>query len=486
MGKKIVRWLGLVLVLFIAILFFNAYRTKPWPTSSVKIILPTLPDSAIQHMSQAIQIPTISFSDSSAIDTLAFKTFGSFLERSYPLVHRYLSRTCIRQFSYVYEWKGQDPALAPMILMGHYDVVPVEAAGLGQWTSAPFSGAITDSCVWGRGSIDDKFGVISILEATENLLRRGFNPRRTLYLCFGHDEEIGGPSTKSVVDYLLRQKVHAEMVLDEGGEVASNKTKELGRPLAVIGIAEKGHVSFELSVNKEGGHSSLPEKETAVGLLTDALHRLKSSPPPARLTPPVREFLSRIGSSSDNLLHRLAISNLWLSEGMVKGLLSSQPEGNALLHSTIVPTILEAGLKDNVIPSTARAIVDCRILPGETIESVGEYIRATIHDPRVTVNRISPRSSNPSSITSTHSPAFRRVVSAVSQTVPNVLPAPYLMVGGTDSRYYRRLSDGVVNFLPMTDGKGAHGINERLLILDLQRGIHFMSIIIEESSREFQ
>ena len=485
MLKKIARWLGIALSLFIVFLLFNAYRIKPWPVAATTITLAPLPDSAIKHMSQAIRIPTISISDSSAIDTAAFRAFGSFLERSYPLVHQQLSRTRIRQFSYVYEWKGQQPGLAPIILMGHYDVVPVETAAVAQWTKPPFSGAITDSCIWGRGAIDDKNGVISILEAAEGLLRKGFVPKRTLYFCFGHDEEIKGPSTSSVVDYLLQQKVHPEMIWDEGGEISENKTKELGRPLAIIGIAEKGHVSFELSVHKEGGHSSIPEKETAIDILNTALYRLKNSPPPARLTPPVKGFLGRIGASSDNPGHRLAATNLWLFEGVITNILSTQPEGYALTHTTIVPTILEAGIKDNVIPSTARAIVNCRILPGETITSTEAYIRETLRDDRVAIIITRGLSSEPSVITDTASPAFRRLVSAVNQTIPRVLPAPYLMAGGTDSRFYRRLSAGVVNFFPMTDARGAHGINERLPLLDFQRGIHLARTLIEESAREF-
>ena len=486
MVKKIVRWLGIALFLFILLLFFNAYRAKPWPASAVTVRLRPLPDSAIQHMSQAIRIPTISVSDSAALDTAAFQAWGAFMERAYPLVHQHLTRTRIRRFSYVFEWKGQRPELAPLILMGHYDVVPVETAAAAQWTRAPFSGDITDSCIWGRGAIDDKNGVVAILEAAEGLLRKGFVPQRTLYFCFGHDEEIRGPSTSWVVDYLLQRNVRPEMVLDEGGEISESKTKELGRPLAVVGIAEKGHVSFELSVDKEGGHSSLPAKETAIDILNTALYRLKNSPPPARLTASVKEFIGRIGSSSDNLGHRLAATNLWLFEGMVKKILSDQPEGYALTHTTIVPTILEAGVKDNVIPSKARAIVNCRILPGESIESTARFIRETLHDPRVVVRETGQLPSEPSAVTDTASPAFRRLVSAVSQTVPGVLPAPYLMVGGTDSRFYRRISGGIVNFFPMTDAKGAHGINERLPIIDLQRGIHLMSTIIEESAREFQ
>lgn len=487
MVKKAFRWLTLVVALLIVLLLVNAYRVKPWPSVTAPITLAPLPDSAIRHMSEAIQIPTVTISDSSALDTMAFTRFGHFLQQAYPLVHQQLSRTVVRQFSYIYEWKGQRAELAPIVLMAHYDVVPVEATGVSQWKMPPFSGAITDSCIWGRGAIDDKNGMVAILEAAETLLREGYKPRRTIYLCFGHDEEVRGPSAVAVVDYLQQERhIRPEMVLDEGGAISEKKTKELGRPLAVIGVAEKGHVSFELTIEKEGGHSSMPAKESAIDILNTALYRLKNDPPPARLTLPVQEFLGRIAGSSDNIGHRLAAGNLWLFGGAVTSILSDQPEGYAMTHTTIVPTVLDAGVKDNIIPSTARAILNCRILPGETIKSTEDLIRSTIQDDRVQIRAVSRFSSEPSSITSTGSPAFQRLVSAVSQTVTGVLPAPYLDIGGTDSRWYRRISDGVVNFFPITDAKGAHGIDERLPIVDLQRGIHMMRILITESGREFE
>jgi carboxypeptidase PM20D1 len=333
--------------------------------------------------------------------------------------------------------------------------------------------------------LDDKYGVISILEATEALLRKGFIPQRTIYLCFGHDEELRGRSANAVVQYLEQKKVRAEMVLDEGGQINEEKIREVNRPVAVIGIAEKGYASFELSVHKEGSHSSIPGKETAIDILAAALHKLRSKPPAAKITPPVREFLRRVSSSSDNLLHRAAGANMWLFEGMVENILSSKPEGNAMIHTTIVPVIIESGLKENIIPASAKAIVNSRILTGETIQIVEDYIRHTIHDDRVLIKRTSKAASEPSAVTSISSTAFKRVESAIHQTVPGVITTPFLSVGATDSRYYRRISDGVVNFMPMTDSKGFHGVNERLPLRDLQRGINFYMTIIEEEDKTF-
>src|SRR5260221_8268541 len=174
MIKKILGFLGITVLVLIAIILFNTFRAKKWPVMSTNKAQQPLPDSAIQHLSQAVQIPTISISDTSAIDTSAYNAFASFIGQAYPLIHRNLTKTLIQQYNFVFEWKGQNAALAPIILMGHYDVVPVEEAVSDKWIVAPFSGKVTDSCIWGRGSVDDKCGVISILEATEAMLRKGF------------------------------------------------------------------------------------------------------------------------------------------------------------------------------------------------------------------------------------------------------------------------------------------------------------------------
>lgn len=484
MIKKILKWLGVVLLILIAIILINTFRAKPWPVVASNKQLEPLPDSALLHLSRAVQTPTISFSDTAAIDTSAFNAFRVVLEQSYPLVHRQLARTLINGYDYVFEWKGTNASLAPFILMGHYDVVPVEQASIANWLVAPFSGKITDTCVWGRGSVDDKAGVISMLEATEALLRKGFVPQRTIYLCFGHDEEISGKGARAIVDWLDQKKVRAELVLDEGGEITEGKLKDVKRPVAVIGVAEKGYASFELIVDKEGGHSSKPVKETAIDILSKALAKLRSEETPARFTPPVKEFLQRIGASSDIFINRMAMSNMWAFESITKGILSAQPEGYAMIHTTVVPTIVASGIKDNVIPSHARAVVNSRILTGESAATVEKYIKEKINDDRVQVKQIGKFNSDPSKATELTSPAFKRMESAAYKTIPNVIPAPFLMIGATDSRYYRRISDGVVNFLPMTDSKGFHGINERLPIKDFQRCINFMMTIIEEGNEE--
>jgi carboxypeptidase PM20D1 len=170
---------------------------------------------------------------------------------------------------------------------------------------------------------------------------------------------------------------------------------------------------------------------------------------------------------------------------VIKNKLAAEPEGDAMMHTTIVPTIIQSGIKDNVIPTEAKAMINSRILTGETAQTVENFIKGAIDDDRVIIKKVGKFNSDPSASTPTDSPAFKRVESALYRVVPRVLPAPYQGIGATDSRYYRRISDGVVNFLPMTDAKGYHGINERLPLTDLQRGINFIRVIIEESNKTF-
>lgn len=474
--------LGIALLIVLVILVFNTLGAKPWPVHKAAVPEP-LPDSAIVHMSNAIRIATVSPEDTTSIDSVHFNQFRIFMEQSYPLIHQQLSRSIIKNYSYVFEWKGTDTSLHPIILMGHYDVVPVEPSAVKLWTVQPFGGEVKDSVIWGRGAVDDKAAVISILEATENLLRKRFKPQRSILLCFGHNEESTGTGAIATVDYLKSKHVRADMVIDEGGEITTGKMKDVQRPIAMIGVGEKGYVTFELSVQKPGGHSSKPAKETAIDILATALHNLRSVQMPFRLTDPVREFLQRVSGSSSSFLNKIALNNLWLFKSTIQNTLAATSEGEAMLRTTIVPTIIESGIRENVIPTNARAIVNSRILTGETTQQVQNFIKQAIHDDRVAIVIKGDFNTEPSPLTSVNSPAFKLMEEAVYQTVDDVIPVPYTMLGASDSRNYRAISNGVINFTPLVNSKGFHGIDERLPVKDFQRSINFFSSIIKQSGK---
>lgn len=476
--KKIFYFLGVALLVLVVILVVNTLRFPKAQTSKAEP-LPAIPESAVLHLQQAIQWPTISWGIDKPIDTAAFKGFNTFLKTSYPLLHQQMERKIFSEFSYVYAWKGSDTTLDPIILMGHYDVVPVEDVAEKMWRQKPFSGALVADTVWGRGAVDDKGAVIAIFESAEQLLRQGFVPKRSFYLCFGHDEEIGGTrGAATIAAWMKAANMKTHFVLDEGGVIKIDE-KLATQPLAIIGVQEKGYASYKLSVEKPGGHSSQPDPETAIDILNKSLVKLRDEPTPANITPATAEFLVAAASASPSFVSQMAIANDWLLGGLIKKQLSADKQTSAMIRTTLVPTMMDAGVKDNVIPTVATAVVNSRILPGETPETVMQYMKEKIGDSRVVIGKYDENWWAPSRKTDTKGPAFAQVMESVKKVMDNAVPTPFLVIGATDSRYYRPFSTEVMNFTASTFMEGYHGIDERLPVTDYRRMIAFYTHLIK-------
>jgi carboxypeptidase PM20D1 len=322
--------------------------------------------------------------------------------------------------------------------------------------------------------------VITILEAVENLLRQQFQPERTIYLSFGHDEEISGSNgAKSIADWFKENYIHPILVIDEGGEISNEQFPSLKRPIAAIGIAEKGYLSFSLRVEKEGGHSSIPQQETSIDILSKALVNLRKEQMPFHITAPIEELLKRIAPGL-SFYQRMGLANPWLFKSSLQRNFEKDHVTNSLFHTTIVPTIVNSGIKDNVIPSVATAVVNARSLPGDSEADVISFMKNQINDARV---RITPEKTNKeaSPTTAINGPAFRKIEELSYKIMPEVIPVPYLLLGGTDSYNFNQVSDGVIKFAPSIDAKGYHGIDERLPITDFRRMIFFYTLLVRES-----
>jgi carboxypeptidase PM20D1 len=483
MIKKLLSLITLLLIILIAVVLIRTFLYAKKIPRRQALEQPPTNDSAIRHMSEAVQIKTISYADSLPVDTVEYFKFKKFLERAYPLVHKKLPRQIFNKFSYLFTWQGKNKILSPYVIMAHTDVVPVEAATANKWSVAPFGGAIKDSMIWGRGVVDDKGCVIPIFEAVEDLLRQNFQPERTIFLSFGHDEEISGTrGAAAVASWFKQQGIHPELVIDEGGEITMENFPELGRPIAAIGVGEKGYLSFQLSVEKTGGHSAMPEKETAIDILSKALVNLRKKQMPFKMTEPMSELLNRIGPGMP-FSKRMALANQWLFLPVLKNEFEKNHVTNSLFHTTIVPTVLIGGFKDNVIPTIATAIVNSRNLPGDTQSDVVAFMEKQINDTRV---RITPKkiNSDASPITASGSPAVKKIEDLCYQVMPGVVPVPFLLMGGTDSRHFNEVSNGVIRFAASIDAKGYHGIDERLPISDFKRMIFFYTLLIKESGTE--
>lgn len=437
---------------------------------------------AADRLAAALRFATVSYQDAAQFDGATFTGFQRHLRESFPLVHRTLEQETVADWSLLYRWRGRNTSLAPVLLLAHQDVVPVERGTEAQWTHPPFAGVIADGFVWGRGAMDDKVSVLGILEAVETLLRAHVEPVRTIYLAFGHDEEVGGVHGAAALAARLAERgVAPDYVLDEGLPIGVDMVPGVDAPVAMIGVGEKGYLSLEMTVDGEGGHSSMPPAATPVGVLAAALAALERHQMQPALRGPTRHFFEAVGPEMPLPL-RAVFANLWITAPLVVGRLTSTPPTNATVRTTTAPTMLEGSVKENVLPARARAVVNFRILPGDSVAGVVEHARATIGDDRVRLRALTDSISEPSPESPTDAPAFVRLARTVRAVFPGAVVAPALVLGATDSRRYRSLSPNVYRFLPWhattEDLHRVHGTNERIGVGEYAGAVRFYATLM--------
>ncbi|MCA9704562.1 MAG: M20 family peptidase [Myxococcales bacterium] len=411
----------------------------------------------------------------------AMRALHEHLRQQYPRVHQALEREVVAELSLLYRWPGSDPAAAPILLLAHMDVVPVEPGTEADWTRPPFSGDIVDGVVWGRGTMDDKAGVVGLMSAVERLLEEGFVPTRTIVIALGHDEEIGGEAGAGAMARVLEQRGQRfAFVLDEGGAIVSEAIPGLDREAAMVGVAEKGLANIELSLEDEGGHSSMPPPRGAIGRLAEAVRRLEDEPMPARSDGPTRMMLEGLAPHMRTDM-RIVLSNLWLLSPVIERVLASRPATNATLRTTIVPTIVDAGVAANVLPSQATATLNARILPGQTVQDVLEHVRAVVDDPGIEV-RCPEDCWEPSEVSSPQGEGYQVVRRAIAHVFPEAVTVPFLVVGATDSRHYAGLTDQTYRFLPLrmraADRKRMHGTDEQNTVQGIADAVRFYMAVV--------
>lgn len=442
--------------------------------------------ASAERLARAVQFQTISYEDRARFNQNAFTGFHEFLEREFPKVHSSLKKEVIGDYSLLYTWPGSDNREWPILLAAHMDVVPDGSESGIPWTYPPFEGRMAGGFIWGRGTLDDKMSVLGILEAVEKHLRDGYAPRRTIYLAFGHDEENGGNSGAAKIKELLQSRgVKLDYVLDEGMTITEGMVPNVTKPVALIGIAEKGCLNLELSVEGEGGHSMMPPAQTAIGIVSAAVSRLEQHQFPARMEAPARKMFETL-SPEMPLGTRIVLSNLWLFEGPVKKKLASVPRTNALIRTTIAPTIFNAGVKENILATRARAVVNFRLLPGDTIEKIVLDLQKIINDTRVKIKILEGLKSEPSRVADTESKGYQAVQRTIGQVFPHVLVAPGMVMAVTDSRHYADLAKDILHFSPIRlrseDMQRIHGRDERISIEDYREVVNFYSQLIKNEA----
>jgi carboxypeptidase PM20D1 len=425
----------------------------------------------------AIRLRTVSSHDDPSLNAAEFQQLHAHLQQRFPLVHAKLQREVVGGLTLLYTWPGSDANAKPIAFLAHQDVVPIAPGTESKWQSAPFSGERKDGYVWGRGAWDDKANLVAQLEAVEMLLASGFQPRQTVYLVFGADEEVGGlRGATQVVKLLQERKVRLDFVIDEGLLITEGIMPGLKQPTALIGIAEKGFLSVVMKVPATPGHSSMPPPKgtSAIGMMSAALRRLDDEQLPAGLRGVAREMFETIAPEMSGF-QRVALSNLWLFGPLVQAQLEKGASTNAMLRTTTALTIVNAGNKDNVIPGEAQATVNFRLLPGDTTQSVMQHVRSKTGE-RFELLAL-PGAADPSPVSPTDSVSYQMLNRTVRSVFPGTLVAPGLMIAATDSRHFAAVSDHVYRFSPVRakpeDLARFHGTNERIAESNLGELVRF-------------
>lgn len=466
---------------------FSIHIEEPEP-----IAMPQIDGEQVaKHIGLALQLKTISDADPSKTDPHSFVGFRQLLRTLYPAVFDYLKEELINEHALLLTWQGSDPSLDPIAFAAHQDVVPADDGPDSPWTYPPFSGTVAEGYVWGRGALDTKGSLIATLEAVNNLLREGFKPQRTIYLAFGHDEEVSGTYGAKAIAALLEERgIQLAFLLDEGGAISAGAIPGVEEPVGFIGVAEKGHVSLKLRAEVKGGHSAYPPADTAIGALSLAIATLESNPFPQSLE--MLEFMMSFVGDALPFKEKLALANPWLFGKSVKRRCAANRQLNAITRTTLSPTIIHAGSAENVLPSVAEAIVNIRIIPGETLASTYEYVRDLVADDVVSVlpahgdQLMGEHGWDPVDISDIDSPHFHMLYQMIRATFPGTMATPILMPGATDARHYHKVCKRVFRFSPMVismeESNRMHGVDERLSIENAGRMVAFYQVLMKNMS----
>ena len=483
--KKVALLLLSLVVLLVAYVLIKTFTFKSQQLEVAVIDKLQIEDNSVTNLQTALRLKTISFEDPAEFDSSQFHLFNTFLKDEYPLSDSLLNHRIFNEFSHLYEWRGSNTELKPIVLMGHIDVVPI--ASPDKWSVEPFGAEIRDGKIWGRGTIDDKFSVIGIMEAVEMLLKEDFQPERTIYLAFGHDEEVGGDfGAVAMVEHLKSKGIEAEYVLDEGYAITQKLIPGIDTDVAMIGIAEKGSTTIEFTVDMEGGHSSQPSPETAIDVLAKAISRLKEEPMEATLSEAMQGFMNQLGPEM-GFVNKMAFANKSLFKPIIIATYGGASNaGNALIRTTTAPTIFEAGIKENVIPTSARALVNFRIIPGQTAEDVMEHCLAVMDDERVKA-KFYGFNTNPSPVSPMDSWGYETINRSIKQVFEATFTAPNLVIAATDSRHFSPISKNIYRFVPYHINEQNintfHGIDEHILVEDYKNAIRFYRQLILNSNQ---
>lgn len=483
----------LLLLVFIIITAVRALFFTPKKKKGEKIELTDEKvdtERYLKNLSDAIKIKTISNYDRDKVDWSQFDKLHAFLEERYPLIHKTMTKTVIGDASLVFKWEGTDPSLDGIALLGHQDVVPVAEGTEDDWTHPAFEGFNDGEFIWGRGAMDMKNHLLAVMESVEQLIADGYMPKRTVYICLGHNEEVvAAPDNgaKQIAAYLKEQGVHLEAVIDEGGAILPVNVKGvLNTHLAGVGVAEKGSVNYEVSVSAKGGHSSQPPEHTALGHLANVIKDIEGHQFRAKMPKFVYELFTEIGRRCSYPV-RLVTCNLWLLKPLVLKIMTKIPPAASLIRTCTAVTMAQGSPQFNVLPQKASITVNFRTMPGVTIKDVEKHIRKSVRKKeKIDVNFLVGKEA--SVVSPTDSRAFRTIKELCEAADDKCLVAPFLVMGGTDSYNYECVCENIYRFSPFVASTKlllcTHATDERLPVSSCENALKFFKRYVKQMTED--
>ncbi len=372
--------------------------------------------------------------------------------------------------------------LRPLILMAHSDVVPADRA---QWTVDPFSAELREGFMWGRGSQDDKSLLAAELAVLVELKRRGIKLDRDIILLSEADEEAGSTGIQWLITNAW-DKINAEFALNEGGFAITTGS---GQRIYEIQTTEKIPTRVVLTAHGMAGHGSLPRSDNPVVHLAQAILRVAEADQPVRLNTTTRRYLHALAKVPDYrwiepLLPKL--ENAKTAMATANEIRAHDLELDAMLRTTVSPTMLSAGTKINVIPNTAEAQLDVRRMPDETHDEIIERLRHIIHDPAVEVGAAPGQEMPATEPSGLSTPLYKVMQQAFSAASRDALVIPYMVRGATDGSFLRQKGIdvyGVPIFLREDKESRAHANDERINVESLGEGAKMLWEIVLMAGR---
>ncbi|TWP28954.1 M20/M25/M40 family metallo-hydrolase [Apibacter muscae] len=501
----------LALVLFLILIIKTyTYPFKKIVESQEKIKTSgniSIMDESLQRLAGGIRIPTISTTEYEETNFKPFDEFKQYLRDSYPRVYNSLETTTINNYGLVFHWKGKNSTKKPILFLSHYDVVPVTGYNLdtiknspvifqpkdqpiapiqenkNSWDYSPFSGAVVNGRIYGRGTLDMKGMLFSILEAADQLLKEGFEPEQDLWFAFGHDEEVSGKQgAVNIAQFFKSKNIEFEAVYDEGGFIIAPHSilESIGKPMALVGVGEKGFLTLNIEVEGIGGHSSMPPEKSSLVYAAEIIELLNSTQMDAEIIEPINNFLKNVGGEM-GFTSRMAIANQWLLQPVLIKSLSKTPASNALVRTTTAITMAKGSDAPNVLSTTAEITVNFRILPGNTVKQVMDHVENLCKGYKVHIKTISSR--EPSKISSSQTDGFKKIESAVNKIYPGAIISPYITIGGTDAYKYQIVSNNIYRFMPIMvnqfEQRTIHNENEHISIDNYSKMIAYFKELMQ-------